>query len=429
MLGVAIRIAERIGIHNESALVKCTALEAEMRRRLWWSLVLFDTRIGEMADWRTSALIPTWDCKIPLNVNDSGLRAEMKEPPRVLEKSSEALFAVVRGELAEFIRNTTFYLDFVAPALKPIAKDVQNGPIPEGGELVALEKMIEDKYLKSCDPANPLHFMTIWTTRGFLAKYRLVEYRSKYYGSSVPQTEAQRDIAFSHALDILKCDTKLVASPLTKGFLWLVHLYFPFPAYFHLVQDLRRRPTRRQAEQAWKVMSDNYEAHFGFQDRGDNRFFRIFADIIMRAWEAREVALGQLEMPITTPKFVAAIKHALDEMAQNDKMEQPHDVMDIGADDFLMSMPTDFGSDIYSLEGQPGYAGLGQGEYPHIPVWDPLGIDVNQLDWTAINWSSMNEPARQAPSCPHIPGQALFDADINQSGLTGETAYGSHPQP
>jgi hypothetical protein len=50
MLGVAIRIAQRMGIHSESALAKCTVFEAELRRRLWWSLVLFDTRISEMAD-------------------------------------------------------------------------------------------------------------------------------------------------------------------------------------------------------------------------------------------------------------------------------------------------------------------------------------------------------------------------------------------
>jgi hypothetical protein len=71
MLGVAMRIAQRMGKHSESACAKCAPLEAEMRRRLWWSLVLFDSRISEMANDRTTTLIPTWDCRIPLNVNDS----------------------------------------------------------------------------------------------------------------------------------------------------------------------------------------------------------------------------------------------------------------------------------------------------------------------------------------------------------------------
>ena len=433
MLGVAIRIAERMGIHSESELAKCTALEAEMRRRLWWSLVLFDTRIGEMADYKTTKLAPTWDCRIPLNVNDSDLRPEMKEPPEVQRKSTEALFAVVRGELGEFVRNTMFYLDFTAPALKPIAKDVQNGPIPEGGELVALEKMIEDKYLKSCDPENPLHFMTIWTARAFLAKYRLMEHHSKISSSSMHQMEAQRNAAISHALNMLECDTKLMTSPLTRGFLWLVHLYFPFLAYIQIIQDLRRRPVSRQAEQAWAVMNDNYEAQFarfGSSFRDDNPFFKIFAKIILQAWEAREVASRKLGESLTTPRFVSSIRNIVAQTAQsaqNDNTEQPHGAMGLGVDDFLMSLPMDFGSHMYSLERQAGYAEMGPGVYSHMPGQALLEFDVNQLDWSAMNWSSMIEPAGQEGSYPHIPGQAPFDVDMNQLDSSGGLGFGEWP--
>jgi hypothetical protein len=325
MLGVAIRIAERMGINSESELAKCTAFEAEMRRRLWWSLVLFDTRIGEMADYKTTRLAPTWDCRTPLNVNDSDLRPEMKEPPQVLGKSSEALFAVVRSEIGDFVRNSMFYIDFTAPALKPIAKDVQNGPIPEGGELVILEKMIEDKHLKACDLENPLHFLTTWTARGFIAKYRLLEHYSNCSDSSVPLTEAQHDTAISYALSMLECDTKLVTSPLTKGFLWLVNFYFPFPAYIHIVQDLRRGPISRHAEQAWAVMSDNCEAHFGFQYRDDSPFFKLFAKMGLQAREACELAFKQLGKPLTPSIFVSSIRDNLAQTAkseQNDNTEQ-----------------------------------------------------------------------------------------------------------
>ena len=145
MLGVAIRIARRMGIHSESALARCTAVEAEMRRRLWWSLILFDTRIGEVASSKTTTLDPTWDCKIPLNVNDSDLRPEMKDPPANQANPTEALFAVVRSELGEFIRHSVFHLDFSSPALKPIAKNLQNGPAPAADEVIKLEEVIENQ--------------------------------------------------------------------------------------------------------------------------------------------------------------------------------------------------------------------------------------------------------------------------------------------
>ncbi|TAQ86966.1 hypothetical protein B7494_g4720 [Chlorociboria aeruginascens] len=426
MLGVAIRIAERMGIHSESALNKCTALEAEMRRRLWWSLVLYDTRIGEMANYKTAKLAPTWDCRIPLNVNDSDLRPEMKESPRNLGTSTEALFAVVRGEIGEFIRNTMFYLDFTAPALKPIAKDVQNGPVPEGGELVTLEKMIEDKYLKSCDPDNPLHFMTIWTARAFLAKYRLVEYHSKYSGPFVHQTESARDTAICHALNILECDTKLMSSPLTKGFLWSVNFHFPFPAYIQIVQELKRRPLSVQAEQAWTVMGHNYEARFDALSSDDSLFLKVFAKMILQSWEARELAFNQSGEILMPPKFVLTIRQIVAQTSksvQNGNPEQPNYVRGMGIDDVL-SMPMDFGSHMYGSEAQAGYADMRPGVNPYMPGQAPLDVDVDPFDWLAMNWT---EPASQTGRFPPLSRQPQFDFNMNQLDSFGGQGSGEWP--
>ena len=388
MLGVAIRIAQRMGIHSESALAKCTTVEAEMRRRLWWSLILFDARIGELANSKTTTLDPTWDCNIPLNVNDSDLRPEMNGPPAIQGRSTEALFAVVRSELGEFIRHTMFHLDFTSPALKPIAKHLQSGPAAEDGELVKLEEMIEDQYLKYCDQENPIHFMTIWTTRAYLARCRLLEHLSRNSSSSVRRTEAQRDAATSHALRGLECDTKIMTSPLIKGFLWLNQFHFPFPAYIQIVQDLRRRPISEQAREAWEVMSDNYEARFDSQFRDDSPFLQIFTKIVLQAWEAWEAASKQLGETLTPPRIVSSIRHALAQTAQhagNTATEQPNIMMRMGIDEFPMPIGFANQSLPYSMGMQDDYAVMRPEIYSDIPGQAPLDAYMNQFDWTALD--------------------------------------------
>jgi hypothetical protein len=48
---------------------------------------------------------------------------------------------------------------------------------------------------------------------------------------------------------------------LTKQFQWWTAWFqFPFPAYVHIIQDLRKRPLSIHAEQAWTKLSENYEA-------------------------------------------------------------------------------------------------------------------------------------------------------------------------
>lgn len=56
MNGMAVRIAQRMGLHSEAHNKEFPPFEAEMRRRLWWQIVLFDSRIGEMAGSKDSSM-------------------------------------------------------------------------------------------------------------------------------------------------------------------------------------------------------------------------------------------------------------------------------------------------------------------------------------------------------------------------------------
>ncbi|KAK8085438.1 hypothetical protein PG997_006709 [Apiospora hydei] len=334
LLSIAIRIAERMGLDSEAELAKHSVLEAEMRRRLWWSLVIFDHRTREKSHMHATSLVPTWDCKVPLNVNDSDLRPEMKEPPteEAHGKPTEALFAVVRAEMADFVRNTPSHLEFTMPILKPIAQ-----PLPEGGDVAALHRLIEEKHLKNCDDDNPLQFMAKWTVRSYIAKNRLLAYYAQFSnppGASqpLPPTEAQRAAALSYALAMLQCDEKMMGSPLTKGFGWFNSDVFPFPAYVFVVQEIKRRPLARHAQQAWRVMSDSYLARFQPVDPQFVPMFKIFGNFILRAWDAFEAARRRAMMTtkgegtssedappdMTPPPLVPMIREMLAEMAREE---------------------------------------------------------------------------------------------------------------
>ncbi|GFF25949.1 hypothetical protein IFM58399_01228 [Aspergillus lentulus] len=381
ILSVAIRIALRMGIHSESSYSRCTILEGEMRRRLWWSLVLFDNRICEMADHKATNLLPTWDCKIPLNVNDFDLQPEMKTGPATHGNPSEALFVVVRSELGNFVRRSSFHLDFTNPALKTVAKE---NPLPAAGSLPAFERMIEENYFASCNPENPLHFMTIWTTRGHLAKNRLLDHYARY--PSVPRTETQRDAVVSHALRMLECDTKLMNSPLTKGYQWFLLLHFPFPAYFHIAQDLKRRPTAGHAERSWAVLNDNYAARFGAMKKM-NPFFEYLARVLLQAWEAREAVPRDHDKPLEPPHIVSDVRSKMSQgptrLAGN--TEHSTSASTANMNDSSMSTFIDVGGYgvPYGLE-EPGFFSTG---YPSThPTMD---FDLDQPVWATVDWHSL----------------------------------------
>lgn len=388
MLGIALRIAHRIGIHSEAACLKYNPLEAELARRLWWSFKIFDNRIGELADYRNVALAPTWDCKTPLNVNDSDLRPEMKRPPLVMNTSSEALFVVVRSELRDFVRHTKFHFDFHTPGFASGANDARQRSSPEASELNALESMIEEKYLKFCNAENPLHFMTIWTTRSSIAKCRLVEHYSRILESS-EQTERQRDFAVFYAMEMLEGDTKIMTSPLTKRYIWHMDLYFPLPAYIHILHDFRKRPTHSQAEKAWEVMSDNFEARFDVSHPIASPIYAIFTRLVLPAWDVCQAVFKQSAKSPVPPRIVSyfrddmAEKFGTSQGTSNDNARS-HDSLSMDVP-MPVSMPMGFDGDgLPSGGGSDGFVGAGPDRSGNFQS----DVDFHQLDWALLDWES-----------------------------------------
>lgn len=291
MFAIAFRIANRLNIDSEAANAKHGVFEAEMRRRLWWAMVVYDSRISELSDYKTTQLVPTWDCKIPVNVNDFDLRPEMTTRPADQDASTEALFAVVRAAIGNCIRYNALHLDFVNPLLKHIAKATQPASDPNDTNLNTLETTISTHYLKHCTLENPLHYTTTWWARLYLAKYRFLLHCSQHAHSSTPPPPSQRDAFLAHALQMLDSDTALLASPLTKPFRWLLAFHFPFPAYIRIVQDLRARPVGAHADRAWEAMNRNYAVRFAAAESSANALFQLFAATVMQAWTARRAAL------------------------------------------------------------------------------------------------------------------------------------------
>lgn len=382
MLGIAIRIAQRMAIHNESALAKCTVFEAELRRRLWWALVLFDARISEISGHKCTTLEPSWDCRIPLGLNDTDFRPGMKEIPDIQRPITDTLFVVIRSELGDSIRRAKFHLEYTNPALKPI-NDAHHESTPESTKLDTLEKAIEDKYLNFLDPEVPVHFFTIYFTRVMFARWRLLQLHS----TSSSQSEVQEEVFVSLSLQMLENDTRIVTSPLICGFAWMANLYFPYIAYVQLLLYLRKRPTGKQVEQAWEIMSANYEAHMHTEIAP---FVETFTKMVLFAWRAREAAS---QVPPVPPKMISIIRQKDRERYQRDaKIEDCGQGIEevsfnVAVNDF------DGRSLAHETEVQDDYMDS-ESYFANICEQSLLDFDnLREFDWASWDWGNNAEMA------------------------------------
>ncbi|KAF2221559.1 putative C6 transcription factor [Elsinoe ampelina] len=389
MLGCAIRIAQRLGFDSEASVVHGnTILEAELCRRLWWSLVSFDDRMFELGDYKSSARVSAWTCKKPLNVNDSELRPQIKSQPSTYGRATDALFALVRSEVTAIVHAGTTPHEMYYPNSATPTRAVKMGEkLSEGIQ------SIEHDYLQYCDAHQPLHYFTIWTTRAFIAKKRAIEQLATSSKGFHRATNEQRDLVINYALYMLQCDTKLMSSSLTTGYFWFLDIYFPGFAYIQACQSLRQRPLQQHAERAWAIMSDNYQHRLVNAHKPMNPLIKAFSTIVVQAWDARMALVKSKESPPGEPSIVFHSKTRLEQAsptASNDQM------------DFMTSIanmvPYPVANTASSNEyGTPGSGASYYNAINVIQTTSPSvvdnhmipGLDVEHFDWTLLDWNSM----------------------------------------
>lgn len=102
ILGITIRLAMRMGIHrNSNAHPGLTPFEDEMRRRLWGTILMFDTLHSFQLSLPPSIGQIDWDCSIPRNIHNNEFGPDSTElpPPRPLSEHTEVTYIILKTRL------------------------------------------------------------------------------------------------------------------------------------------------------------------------------------------------------------------------------------------------------------------------------------------------------------------------------------------
>ncbi|KAJ8129365.1 hypothetical protein O1611_g4267 [Lasiodiplodia mahajangana] len=103
--GVTVRIAQKMGLHRDGEQLGLPPFEVEMRRRVWWQIILIDTVYALMSGLGQSLLPRSWDTKKPSNIHDADLYPTMTTlQPR--NGPTDMIYCLVCYEVAGMIIDT-----------------------------------------------------------------------------------------------------------------------------------------------------------------------------------------------------------------------------------------------------------------------------------------------------------------------------------
>jgi hypothetical protein len=328
LIGMAVRMAHKMGLHRDPGGFGLPPFEIEARRRLWWNIVGYDRRIGEITGATITAISSGGDCKLPLNVNDSDLHIDGKESPTPHTGPTEMLFALTRMELSVAVASNSDRdaakhnnPDKPSPSSSTAtSSNPRNGPTvrlagQEGSQEYTLEGFcahIEGTYLTQCDPKIPLHFFTLTMTRAGLCKMRVMNFLIRLSSAEAfPLKEIERDSLFIGAIQMVEYDNVVYSSESLKPFRWYAAHYFPFPSYMFIVQELRKRVSGPDVERAWEAVARNYDLR-GHLSNLHSPMHNAFSGYFIKAWERHENHQLSTGRKALKPYFI----HVLQERAE-----------------------------------------------------------------------------------------------------------------
>ena len=304
LTGVAVRIALRIGLHRDGALLGLPPFESEMRRRLWWQTIILDNRNAEIVGARFLKATPQSDTQIPLNCNDSDLWPGMPEPPKERLGASDMLFCSARSEVGSVFPK----IGVVNPS-----GDRDDRPEPSMADkdriVDELEILLETKYLRYCDLLQPLHIQTAGLCRGAVLTLRLQVHHPRQYpdnGASLPQEE--KDMLFRTSLKLIDYFNMAYSTKSIRGFLWHTNFFIQWAALIYLLNELRTRVSGDEAENAWSRLTELFGYRPDIITQHKKALHTAVGNLILKAWAAYERECSHRREEVIVPAFIAQLR-------------------------------------------------------------------------------------------------------------------------
>lgn len=252
LTGLAIRIAQSLGLHRDGSKFGLSPFDTEMRRRLWWQVCILDTRASEDHGSDPSLMEQAFDTEFPLSINDSDLDPEATEFPPPRPGVSEMTFCLIRYEICHLSRR----LSYVPPGSGPCKLAATQMTLEDKESLIReCSDRLEEKYLKYCEDAGPLYWVAATVARLITAKMSLIIYHPLTQpGKPNSLSQDIKDRLFMASIEIIEYSQILESEASTKHWGWLFHTYVQWHAIAYILGELAIRPQSLIVDRAWRAM-------------------------------------------------------------------------------------------------------------------------------------------------------------------------------
>ncbi|MCJ1338998.1 hypothetical protein MMC09_004287 [Bachmanniomyces sp. S44760] len=299
LTGVAIRIAQRMGLHRDGEKLGLLPFDVQMRRRLFYQLIPLDLIASQMSGTGIGIMPDTWDTQQPSNINDDQIWPQMTKVPEEQRGATEMIFCLARSCLGKVFARAGKSMHGAGSGqfknyneVEPVIMDVENE--------------VEEKFIRYCDIVNPLHFLTTISARSAITAMRLRVRLPKVRNQTITELERRELLQLSQK--IIDTDIAAYAHPnLRKYYQWHMTSFFVWGSWDSLIfilTSLSNPDLLSSAESgaAWNRVEQVYSNHDELLE--SKRALHIAVGrLTLKAWDATPASSN-----VPEPAFVTALR-------------------------------------------------------------------------------------------------------------------------
>lgn len=302
--GIAVRIAQCMGVDRDGSLLGLTPFEVEIRRRIWWSLKTHDFRTAELcglAKFRDIDVGPE-ATKWPTNVNDDELHPGMPSAPVESGSMTDFVFCALRYELTKLAAGRV--AKFREQGKSHSQWDLRSSGADKDEIEAAckeLEEHIETRYLRYCDPSQPLHLLTMVLARSAMNNIAFLTHHPRKWGSIQQTPPEEQELVWNISVKHLEQHHMVQTNPQLTRFAWHSAYFLQWHSFIHVLDTLRAVPFVRNSERVWELVSKTYANNPDLVTDTRKPINVAVGNLCLKAYGAREKALRDKKADVPAP--------------------------------------------------------------------------------------------------------------------------------
>jgi hypothetical protein len=332
LMGIAIRIAQRMGLHRDGSLLGLPPVRAEEKRRVWWAMQHMEIMISQIVGCLSMTLYADWDTKLPGNIEDIDTSLGMESLPpdhSGLTGMSHCLWRYHILYLQRSARHSdTSQKDFAWLTSSQVPRAEKEAFIEQTG------RILSEKFVQHCELLDPLHVIIQIGIRSFILAMRRVVYQPGVANTKISEMpKRDRQEFLKNSMDSLEYYVLSETTPSIAQFRWYSENYFQWPAckpssaqdsslsiqllrqtrisVVYVIIEAHHRATTSEASSLWTLINKVCSVHPKLIAAPERPDILAIGRLIVLAWHQREQYLHSLHQQVDKPWCVTKMEEEL----------------------------------------------------------------------------------------------------------------------